>query len=91
MNLKETQEMLEKHQSCLHCGKQGHNHTHCLWTFVSETYPQLLKDKEHMSEVERLRLKKKQIHDELFKAACHAMDVINEEESKQKNKRKYKW
>jgi len=36
MNLKEIQELLEKHQSCLHCGKQGHNHANCLRKFVSE-------------------------------------------------------
>ena len=42
-------------------------------------------------EIKALRAKKKTTNEELFKAACKAMDAIQEEEIKQKNKRKYKW
>lgn len=42
-------------------------------------------------EIKALRTKKKAINEDLFKAACRAMDAINEEERKQRNKRKYKW
>ena len=42
-------------------------------------------------EIKTLRAKKKEINLDLFKAACKAMDAIQEVETKQKNKRKYKW
>ena len=31
-------EVIEKHQSCLHCGKRGHHHTNCIRTFVQKAY-----------------------------------------------------
>ena len=42
-------------------------------------------------EIKDLRTKKKAINVDLFKAACKAMDAIQEVETKQRNKRKYKW
>ena len=41
MNPKEFKELIqaiERNQSCLHCGKQGHHHTSCLKKFVQEMY-----------------------------------------------------
>jgi ribosome-associated translation inhibitor RaiA len=42
-------------------------------------------------EIKALRIKKKAISDDLFKAICQAMDEIREQETKKRNKRKYKW
>ena len=43
------------------------------------------------AEVDRLRAKKKAIHEDLFKDICKAIDELEEAEIKQRNKRKYKW